>query len=77
MANTQININESGTVTLATAGKYCDRNVDVVVDVDMQLIVAVLDFLCKLICTLVVVHKLACVIAYAHIERLLASQVVH
>lgn len=33
MANTQININESGTVTLATAGKYCDRNVDVVVDI--------------------------------------------
>ncbi len=34
MANTQINIVENGTTTLATAGKYCDRNVDVVVNVE-------------------------------------------
>lgn len=31
--NTQINITENGTTTLATAGKYCDRNIDVIVDV--------------------------------------------
>ena len=29
----QINITENGTVTLATAGKYCDRNIDVNVEV--------------------------------------------
>lgn len=29
MANTQINITANGTKTLATAGKYCDRNIDV------------------------------------------------
>lgn len=29
MANTQINITENGTKTLLTAGKYCDRNIDV------------------------------------------------
>lgn len=33
MANTQIAIGENGTTTLATAGKYCDRNIDVNVDV--------------------------------------------
>lgn len=33
MANTQININANGKTTLATAGKYCDRNIDVNVDV--------------------------------------------
>lgn len=33
MANTQININANGTTTLATAGKYCDRNIDVNVGV--------------------------------------------
>lgn len=33
MANTQINVNKNGTTTLATAGKYCDRNIDVNVDV--------------------------------------------
>ena len=33
MANHQINITENGTKTLATAGKYCDRNIDVNVDV--------------------------------------------
>ena len=33
MANTQINISANGTTTLATAGKYCDRNIDVNVDV--------------------------------------------
>ena len=33
MSNIQINISDNGTTTLATAGKYCDRNVDVVVDV--------------------------------------------
>ena len=33
MANTQISIAENGTTTLATAGKYCDRNIDVNVDV--------------------------------------------
>ncbi len=32
--NTQINITENGTTTLATAGKYCDRNIDVNVEVD-------------------------------------------
>jgi hypothetical protein len=31
--NTQINITENGTTTLATAGKYCDRNIDVNVTV--------------------------------------------
>jgi hypothetical protein len=31
--NTQIEITENGTTTLATAGKYCDRNIDVNVDV--------------------------------------------
>ena len=30
--NTQINITKNGTTTLATAGKYCDRNIDVNVD---------------------------------------------
>lgn len=29
----EINITENGTTTLATAGKYCDRNIDVNVDV--------------------------------------------
>lgn len=29
MANTQINIRTNGTTVLATAGKYCDRNIDV------------------------------------------------
>jgi hypothetical protein len=29
MANTQIDIVTNGTTTLATAGKYCDRNIDV------------------------------------------------
>ena len=29
MANTQIDITGNGTTTLATAGKYCDRNIDV------------------------------------------------
>lgn len=29
MANTQIDITDNGTTTLATAGKYCDRNIDV------------------------------------------------
>jgi hypothetical protein len=33
MANTQINITTNGTKTLATAGKYCDRNIDVNVNV--------------------------------------------
>lgn len=33
MANTQISITENGTKTLATAGKYCDRNIDVKVNV--------------------------------------------
>ena len=33
MANHQINITENGTKTLATAGKYCDRNIDVNVNV--------------------------------------------
>ena len=31
--NTQINIADNGTTTLATAGKYCDRNIDVNVNV--------------------------------------------
>ena len=33
MANTQINIKENGTKTLVTAGKYCDRNIDINVNV--------------------------------------------
>lgn len=33
MANTQINITANGTKTLATVGKYCDRNIDVNVNV--------------------------------------------
>ena len=33
MANTQINIGGNGTTTLATAGKFCDRNIDVNVSV--------------------------------------------
>lgn len=33
MANTQINITANGTKTLLTAGKYCDRNIDVNVNV--------------------------------------------
>lgn len=33
MANHQINITANGTKTLATAGKYCDRNIDINVDV--------------------------------------------
>lgn len=33
MSNTLINITENGTTTLATSGKYCDRNIDVVVEV--------------------------------------------
>ena len=33
MANIQIPITENGTTTLATAGKYCDRNIDVEVNV--------------------------------------------
>lgn len=32
--NTQINITKNGTTTLATEGKYCDRNIDVNVNVD-------------------------------------------
>ena len=31
--NTQINITKNGTTTLATAGKYCDRNIDVITNV--------------------------------------------
>ena len=34
MANTQINIKTNGTTTLATAGKYCDRNIDVNVAIE-------------------------------------------
>ena len=33
MANTQIQIKTNGTTTLATGGKYCDRNIDVNVNV--------------------------------------------
>ena len=33
MANIQIDISENGKKTLATAGKYCDRNIDINVDV--------------------------------------------
>ena len=33
MTNTNIDIKNNGTTTLATAGKYCDRNIDVNVDV--------------------------------------------
>ena len=31
--NTKISITENGTTTLATAGKYCDRNIDVEVNI--------------------------------------------
>lgn len=34
MANTQIAIDKNGKVTLSTAGKYCDRNIDINVDVE-------------------------------------------
>lgn len=34
MANIEVNIAQNGTTTLATAGKYCDRNVDVIVAVE-------------------------------------------
>lgn len=34
MANTQIDISSNGTKTLLTAGKYCDRNIDVNVNVE-------------------------------------------
>lgn len=33
MSNHLININQNGTTTLATAGKYCDRDVDIVVNI--------------------------------------------
>lgn len=33
MSNTQVSIIKNGTTTLATAGKYCDRNIDVKVSV--------------------------------------------
>ena len=33
MANTQVDITQNGTTTLVTAGKYCDRNIDVNVNV--------------------------------------------
>ena len=36
MANTQVNISANGITTLATAGKYCDRNIDVNVAVDSE-----------------------------------------
>lgn len=36
MANTQIDITTNGTTTLATAGKYCDRNIDVNVEVPAE-----------------------------------------
>ena len=39
MANTQIDVISNGTVTLATAGKYCDRNIDVNVNVQEAYIV--------------------------------------
>lgn len=34
MANTQVNITANGKTTLKTAGKYCDRNIDVNVNVE-------------------------------------------
>lgn len=36
MANHQINLSENGKVTLTTAGKYCDRNIDVNVNVPSE-----------------------------------------
>jgi hypothetical protein len=39
MANTQIDVNKNGVVTLATAGKYCDRNIDINVNVEETYIV--------------------------------------
>lgn len=36
MSNTKINIAKNGTTTLATAGKYCDRNIDINVDVGVN-----------------------------------------
>ena len=43
--NTQINIVENGTTTLATAGKYCDRNIDVNVNIpsDAALVNSIID----------------------------------
>ena len=35
--NTQIDITQNGTTTLATAGKYCDRNIDVNVNVASEI----------------------------------------
>ena len=39
MANTQIDVINNGVVTLATAGKYCDRNIDVNINVQETYIV--------------------------------------
>lgn len=36
MANTQISINTNGTTTLKTAGKYCDRDIEVNVSVPIE-----------------------------------------
>ena len=36
MANTPISVTKNGITTLATAGKYCDRNIDVNVSVKVQ-----------------------------------------
>ena len=44
MANIQIPVTENGIVTLATAGKYCDRNIDILVDAAGGAETAVLTF---------------------------------
>ena len=40
MANTQVNVSKNGTTTLITAGKYCDKNIDVKVAVPASNVVA-------------------------------------
>lgn len=43
MANIQIPITKNGTTTLATAGTYCDRNIDVNVEVGAEPVLTQLD----------------------------------
>lgn len=56
MANIAISITENGTTTLDTVGKYCDRNVDIVVDVptggggDIEVEPIVLTESCERVC---------------------------
>lgn len=43
-SNIQIDISENGKTTLATAGKYCDRNIDVNVNVEAEVVDNIADF---------------------------------